>query len=52
MNVWRWPLLIAALSITGLLVGLLFDGPGDSFSWLALGLPVVLASWFGWCRNG
>ncbi len=44
---FRWPLLVAALSIVGLVSALLGDGPWDALSWIALGAP---AAGFGaWC---
>lgn len=39
---WRMPLLLALLSLTGLLAGLLADGPWDLVSWLALAVPVAV----------
>lgn len=39
-NLWqifRAPLLLALLSMAGLLAALLADGPGDVASWLCLG---------------
>lgn len=51
MNIWRWPLIIGSLSFAGLVIGLIFDGLGDLFAWLTLGLPVALSFWFGWCRR-
>lgn len=45
---WRWPLALAALSVSGLLSALVSDGLGDAWSWLALGVPVAVMAWFGW----
>jgi hypothetical protein len=36
-EIFRWPLLIAAVSLIGLLSALLGDGWADVLSWLALG---------------
>lgn len=42
IQVWGKPLLFAVLSITGLITALVGDGVWDVFSWLALGLPLVI----------
>jgi hypothetical protein len=47
MRIWLWPAALAVLSGTGLVVGLIFDGAGDVFAWLALGLPIALSLWHG-----
>ncbi|MGE0802561.1 MAG: hypothetical protein AB7G13_18890 [Lautropia sp.] len=45
--IFRWPLLLGALSIVGLVSALIGDGVWDGLSWAALGIP---ASWFSaWC---
>jgi hypothetical protein len=51
MKIWCWPIVIAALSLAGLLTGLIFDDFGDIFAWLALSVPVALCFWFGWYRH-
>ena len=35
-RIWFWPLIIAVLSLFGLIVGLIFDGLGDGVAWLCL----------------
>ena len=47
---WRWPVLLALLSLSGLVAGLLADGLWDSMSWILLALPVAVSGWFGWRR--
>jgi len=47
--IFRWPLLLAALSLLGLLSALLGDELYDVMSWLSLGVPVVLTA-FVWAR--
>lgn len=42
LRLWGKPLLIALLSITGLIAALVGDNYWDVYSWLALGLPVVI----------
>jgi hypothetical protein len=46
VRLWGWPLLLAGSTCSGLVSALLSDGWGDLWSWLALGLPVVVS---GWC---
>jgi hypothetical protein len=40
--VFRWPAVVAAISIAGLLSALLGDGAWDTVSWAALAVPVAL----------
>lgn len=48
--VFRWPLLLALMSIVGLVCALLADGWADILSWLLLGgLLVVMV--VAWCRK-
>jgi hypothetical protein len=42
LRLWGKPLLIALLSIAGLVAALVGDGIWDIFSWLALGIPVII----------
>lgn len=42
MRIWLWPLALGLLSALGLLAGLVSDGAGDWFGWLALGLPTLV----------
>jgi hypothetical protein len=51
MKVWFWPIIIAALSTAGLIVGLIYDDFGDLFSWVTLGIPVAAAAWYGWYKR-
>jgi len=48
---WRAPVAVGVLSLAGLLVGLVYDGPGDALSWIALGIPVAVMLWYGWLRK-
>jgi hypothetical protein len=41
-RLWGKPLLIALLSLAGLITALLGDGYWDLFSWIALALPVII----------
>ena len=46
LKVWGVPVLLAVLSMVGLLAALIGDGPWDGLSWVALGIPVVVIGWF------
>ncbi|MFT3976922.1 MAG: hypothetical protein QM688_07390 [Sphingomonas bacterium] len=48
-RIFRWPLLIAAVSIIGLVSALVGDGWYDVLSWLCLGACVLLmlGAWRG-----
>ena len=46
LRLWGWPLLIVAVSASGLVSALLSDGWGDAWSWLALGFPVAVTGWY------
>jgi len=50
-QLWTWPLLLGLLSATGLLSALFSDGWGDAWSWLGLGIPVIVMLWFGLSRR-
>lgn len=39
------PILIAAISLIGLVAALTGDGMRDAASWLALGVPVATVAW-------
>jgi hypothetical protein len=40
--IFRWPLLLAVLSLFGLISALVGDEVYDLLSWLSLGIPLVL----------
>ncbi len=42
--VWRVPVALAALTTSGLLSALVFDGVGDVWSWVALAAPLAVAA--------
>jgi hypothetical protein len=52
-KIFRWPLLIAAVSLVGLLSALVGDGWYDLLSWLTLGstLAVMAIAWRGSVRS-
>ncbi|MFG6466031.1 hypothetical protein [Roseateles sp. BYS87W] len=41
-RLWRWPVSIGFLVASGLVSALVSDRWGDAWSWLALGLPVLV----------
>lgn len=43
-RIWLWPVVIAALSVIGLVAGLVSEGAGDWLSWLALAAPVAIGA--------
>lgn len=49
-RVFRWPMLIGAVSVVGLISALVGDGWYDMLSWAALGgtVAVMIAAWRGW----
>ena len=52
LRLWGAPLLLAVLSLAGLLIGLLGDGVWDWLSAALLAVPVAVCAWFGLrCRH-
>ena len=49
-QVFATPLLLALISIVGLVAALTGDGFRDALSWVALGVPVLVAIW-AWRRR-
>jgi hypothetical protein len=41
-KLWGMPLLIAVVSLNGLVAALVGDGLWDVFSWIMLSIPIVL----------
>jgi hypothetical protein len=49
-RLWAWPIGLAALTGAGLISALFSDGGlGDVLAWIALGAPVAVGVWYGWC---
>lgn len=44
-RIFAVPLLLALLSIAGLVVALTGDGWRDGAAWIALGIPVLVVGW-------
>ncbi len=49
-QIFAWPVVVALLSVAGLLLALLGDGIWDGVSWVVLAVPVAL--YFGFIRRG
>ena len=49
-QIFTWPVVVAILSVVGLLSALLGDGIWDGVSWAVLAVPVAL--YFGFIRRG
>lgn len=47
LRLWGWPLLLGLLTASGLASALVSDGWGDAWSWLSLGVPVLVMGWYG-----
>ncbi|HEX2842723.1 hypothetical protein [Hyphomicrobium sp.] len=48
-SLWRIfaaPILIALVSLVGLISALVADGPMDVLAWVGLGVPVAVCAWF------
>lgn len=48
LQIWRWPLALAATSSAGLVAALVADGVWDFFSWVTLGAPVAITGVAWW----
>ena len=51
LKLWAAPVLLAVLTIVGLLSALLGDGRWNALSAIALGTPVAVGAWFGLRRK-
>lgn len=47
LKLWAWPLALGLLSASGLVSALVSDDWGDGWSWVALGVPVLVLAWHG-----
>lgn len=50
-RIWLWPVIVALLSLLGLIAGLVSEGLGDWLSWTALVVPVAIGC-HGLARGG
>jgi hypothetical protein len=51
LRMWGAPILLAILTVIGLLSALLGDGVWDTLSAVTLGVPVLCCAWYGWRRK-
>ncbi|MHA4871635.1 hypothetical protein ACXZ1M_28485 [Duganella sp. PWIR1] len=51
MRMWAAPIVLAILTLVGLISALVGDGVWDLVSAFALGVPVALCLWFGLRRR-
>lgn len=51
MALWGWPIALGLLTATGLATALVSDTWGDWWSWVGLGVPVVVMAWYAWPRG-
>ena len=51
LHIWKYPLLLALLTLIGLLSALLGTGAWHWLSWVALAIPLVLAVRFSLARK-
>ncbi|WP_423598507.1 hypothetical protein [Roseateles sp. MS654] len=47
-RLWTWPIALGVLSTSGLLSALVSDEWGDVWSWVGLGVPVLVLAWYAW----
>ena len=45
-HVWTIPLVLGALSLLGLIVGLVGEGLLNMISWVCLAIPLLVMGWF------
>jgi hypothetical protein len=51
LRLWGWPLALGLLLASGLVTALVSDAWGDVWSWVGLGVPVLVMAWFGLRRR-
>jgi hypothetical protein len=52
LRLWAWPIVLGALTATGLTTALISDGWGDTWAWLALGVPIAVMARFSlWTQS-
>ncbi len=47
-RLWTWPIALGVLSTSWLLSALVSDEWGDVWSWVGLGVPVLVLAWYAW----
>ena len=51
IKLWLWPVVLAVLTLTGLISGLVSDNIGDTWAWIGLGVPILTGIYFGFIRK-
>jgi hypothetical protein len=51
IKLWLWPIVLAILTLTGLISGLISDSLGDVWACIGLGIPVLIGFYFGFIRS-
>ncbi len=51
IRLWLWPILLAILTLSGLVSGLVSDEAGDVWAWVGLGVPVLIGLYYGFIRR-
>jgi len=51
LKLWLWPIVLATLTLTGLISGLVSNSIGDLWAWIGLGAPVLVMVYFGFVRK-
>lgn len=52
LHIWKYPMLLAVLTMFGLLSALLGTGAWHLLSWMALSVPVILGIRFSFRKSG
>jgi len=50
-RIWEVPLVLAVLTVAGLVSALFGDDLWDALSWATLAVPLVVAAWAIWIRR-
>ena len=50
-RLWGAPIVLGGLTASGLVSALLSEGWGDVWSWIGLGVPVVVMTWYAFVRK-
>ena len=45
-RMWTAPIVLGVLTATGLVSALVSDGWGDVWSWVGLGVPLAVVTWY------
>ena len=46
VRLWSAPIAVGAVTVIGLLAGLLADGVWNTVSWVGLAVPVLVIAWY------